>query len=110
MNVETATFDAEQGMAGGSVVNVAIKSGTNQFHGSAWEYNTVSSLKARNFFYYGANNPKYILNQFGLTGGGPIVKNKLFFFADWERTERRQSLSNFFTIPNDALRQGDFTA
>ncbi|MEO7142118.1 MAG: carboxypeptidase-like regulatory domain-containing protein, partial [Bryobacteraceae bacterium] len=57
VSVETATFDAEQGMAGGSAVNVAIKSGTNQFHGSGWEYNTVSALKARNFFYYGTNNP-----------------------------------------------------
>ena len=109
VNVETATFDAEQGMAGGSVVNVAIKSGTNQFHGSGWEYNTVSALKARNFFYYGANNPKYILNQFGLAGGGPIVKNKLFFFADWERTERRQALSAFFSVPNDALKQANFS-
>jgi hypothetical protein len=58
VNVVTASFDAEQGMAGGSVVNVTIKSGTNQFHGAAWEYNTLSALKARNYFYYGANNPR----------------------------------------------------
>ena len=76
VNVVTASFDAEQGMAGGSVVNVFIKSGTNQFHGSAWEYNQISALKARNYFYYGANNPKNIVNQFGGNFGGPIKRNK----------------------------------
>lgn len=99
VNVVTNSFDAEQGMAGGSVVNVIMKSGTNKFHGSAWEYNTVSALKARNYFYYGANNPKYILNQFGGTFGGPIVKNKWFFFGDWEDTQRRQAESGLFTVP-----------
>jgi hypothetical protein len=62
VNIVTASFDAEQGQAGGSVVNISIKSGTNHYHGAAWEYNTNSDLKARNFFYYGANNPKNILN------------------------------------------------
>jgi len=109
VNVVTNSFDAEQGMAGGSVVNVIMKSGTNKFHGSAWEYNTVSALKARNYFYYGANNPKYILNQFGGTFGGPIVKNKWFFFGDWEDTQRRQAESGLFTVPNDALKAGNFT-
>ena len=85
VNVVTASFDAEQGMAGGSVVNVAIKSGTNQFHGAAWEFNAVSALKARNYFYYGATNPKNIINQFGRQ---PLrwadqEKHKLFFFANW---------------------------
>lgn len=108
VNVVTASFDAEQGMAGGSVVNVAIKSGTNQFHGSAWEYHTNSDLKARNYFYYGNNNPKNIINQFGLNAGGPIRKNKLFFFADWERTLRRQNVSSFQTVANDALKAGNF--
>jgi hypothetical protein len=108
VNAVTNSFDAEQGLAGGSAVNVIIKSGTNEFHGSAWEYNTVSALKARNFFYYGTNNPKYILNQFGGTIGGPIKKNKLFFFGDWEDTQRRQSESGLFTVPNDALRAGNF--
>jgi len=108
VNIETASFDAEQGMAGGSVTNISIKSGTNDFHGSAWEYNTNSDLKARNFFYHGANNPKNILNQFGVAVGGPIVKNKLFFFVDWERFLLRQSVSGFQTVPTQALRQGNF--
>ncbi len=109
VNVVTASFDAEQGMAGGSVVNVAIKTGTNQFHGAAWEYNTISALKARNYFYYGANNPKNIINQFGGNFGGPIKKNKLFFFGDWEVTDKRANVSALETVPTDPLRQGNFT-
>ncbi len=108
VNVVTGSFDAEQGQAGASVVNLVIKSGTNSFHGAAWEYNTDSDLKARNFFYYGANNPKNILNQFGLALGGPIVKNKLFFFVDWERYLLRQSVSGLQSVPTDALKQGNF--
>ena len=108
VNVVTASFDAEQGMAGGSVVNVAIKSGTNQFHGAAWEYNTISALKARNYFYYGVNNPKNIINQFGGNFGGPIKKNKLFFFGDWEVTDKRANVSALETVPTDPLRQGNF--
>ncbi len=108
VNVVTASFDAEQGMAGGSVVNVAIKSGTNQFHGAAWEYNTISALKARNYFYYGANNPKNIINQFGANLGGPIKKNKLFFFGNWEVTDKRANVSALQTVATDPLRTGNF--
>jgi hypothetical protein len=108
VNLVTASFDAEQGQAGGSVVNLTIKSGTNEFHGAAWEYNTNSDLKARNFFYYGKNNPKNILNQFGLSTGGPIIRNKLFFFVDWERYMLRQSVSGLQSVPTDPLRQGNF--
>jgi hypothetical protein len=108
VSVVTNSFDAEQGAAAGAAINVTLKSGTNQFHGAAWEYHTNSDLKARNFFYYGANNPKNILNQFGLNLGGPIKKNKLFFFADWERYMQRTLYSGFQTIGTDALRQGNF--
>jgi hypothetical protein len=108
VNIVTASFDAEQGMAGGSVVNVFIKSGTNQYHGAAWEYNQISALKARNYFYYGANNPKNIINQFGGNFGGPIKKNKLFFFADWEETNKKANVSAFETVATDPLRQGNF--
>lgn len=108
VNVVTASFDAEQGMAGGSVVNVFIKSGTNQYHGAAWEYNQISALKARNYFYYGANNPKNIVNQFGGNFGGKIIKNKLFFFADWEITDKRANVSALNTVPTDPLKAGNF--
>ena len=108
VNVVSNSFDAEQGMAGGAAMNVTIKSGTNEFHGSAHEFHTNSAMRARNYFYYGGNLPKNILNQFGGTLGGPIKKNKLFFFADWERTVRRQNASGFRTLATDALRGGDF--
>ena len=88
VNVVTNAFDAEQGMAGGAAMNVTIKSGTNQFHGSAWEFHNNSALKARNYFYclYSCpgdpNQPaKNLMNQPGFTFGGPVKKNKLFFFA-----------------------------
>ena len=108
VNVVTNSFDAEQGGAAGAAINVITKSGTNQFHGAAWEYHTNSALKARNYFYYGTRNPKYILNQFGANLGGPIIKNKLFFFVDWERTEQRQLYTNLQTVATNVLRGGNF--
>ncbi len=109
VNIVSNSFDAEQGMAGGSAINVSIKSGTNQFHGSGHWYHTNSAVQARNFFFVGSQLPKNLLHQWGGTFGGPIKKNKLFFFTDWERTTRRQFASAFRTIPVAALRQGDFT-
>ena len=110
VSVSTGNYDAEQGFAGGSAINVTIKSGTNAFHGSAWEYNTVSKLNAKNFFYRGAPNiPKFISNQFGLTFGGPIKKNKLFFFADWERIMKRQAASGTYSVPLPQMREGNFS-
>ena len=108
VSIVTNSFDAEQGTAAGSNINAIIKSGTNQIHGAAWEYNTDSALKARNFFYYGANNPKTIVNQFGLDAGGPIKKNKLFYFVDWERTKRSIAANVTDTVATDAIRQGNF--
>jgi len=115
VNIVTNSFDAEQGMAGGAAMNVQIKSGTNQFHGSAWEFLTNSALKNRNYFYclYSCTGdpnraPKNVQNQFGVAGGGRIIKNKLFFFSDWERTERRLAASALRTVPTAALRNGDF--
>ncbi|MCI0389212.1 MAG: TonB-dependent receptor [Acidobacteria bacterium] len=109
VNIVTNSFDAEQGMAGGAAVSVQIKSGTNEFHGSAHIFHTNSALRARNYFFFGDKLPKNIFNQFGGTFGGPIIKNKLFFFGSWERTVRRQNASAFRTVPTDALRLGDFT-
>jgi len=115
VNVVSNSFDAEQGMAAGAAMNVTIKSGTNAFHGSGWEFLTNSVLKARNYFYclYSCTGdpnraPKNVQNQFGGTFGGPIVKNKLFFFADWERTTRRLAASANRTVPTAALRAGNF--
>ena len=108
VNIVTNAFDAEQGMGGSSVVNVTIKSGTNQFHGAAWEFNTISNLKAKPYFFRGTKNPKNILNQFGADLGGPIIKNKLFFFGDWERTTQRYTLSNYYTVPLQQQIAGNF--
>ncbi len=116
VNIVTNSFDAEQGIAGGAAINVQIKSGSNQFHGSVDEFHTNSRLKARNYFYclYSCtgdpNTPaKNLLNQFGGTFGGPIKKNKLFFFGDWERTRRRQNASVFRSLATEPMRQGDFS-
>ncbi len=110
VSVSTGNYDAEQGFAGGSAVNVTMKSGTNSYHGAAWEYNTISKLNAKNFFYKGGPNlPKYISNQFGLTFGGPIRKNRLFFFADWERIMKRQAASGTYSVPLAQMRSGDFS-
>ncbi len=111
VNIVTNAFDAEQGIAGGAAVNVTIKSGTNDFHGAGWVYNNDSRFRARNFFQPPTQkeNPKDVLTQYGFAVGGPIVKNKLFFFVDAERTTRRQdSPVRFFTLPTDPLRNGDF--
>ena len=85
VTVVTASADASQGMAGGSAVNVQIKSGTNQIHGSVFEFHADNRLKAKPFFLpAGQGKPKYIDNQFGGSIGGPIRKNKLFYFGSWE--------------------------
>lgn len=110
VDIVTSNYDAEQGDSSGVVTNVVIKSGTNQFHGAAWEYNTTSGLQARNFFYYGSSVPKNIINQFGLNLGGPIVKNKLFFFADWERYRQSTDENDILSVPPAAIRNGDFSS
>ena len=110
VNVVTNSMDAEQGLAGGAAISVTIKSGTNELHGSAIEYHTNSSLKARNVFYGASRTPKNIQNQYGGTLGGPIVKNKLFFFVSDEKTSRRWNASRWVTIPTAAQRAGDFSS
>ena len=114
VNVVTNSMNAEQGFASGASVNVTTKSGTDQFHGTAWEYNMISALMAKNTFFVAtpANRgliPKYVLNQFGANFGGPIKKNKAFFFGNWERTRRSQALSGFQTVPSANMLAGNFT-
>jgi hypothetical protein len=117
VNVVTNAYNAEQGLAGGAAVNVIIKTGTNDFHGVGWIFNTDSHFFAQNFFHPTPQNNKFILNQFGLALGGPVWipkvfngRNKLFFFVDWERTTVRQgSPPKFLSIPSADLRAGDFS-
>ena len=88
-SVLTSNYTAEFGRAGGGVVNVATKSGTNQFHGSVYEFNRVSALSANTYQNDAFGLPKsgFTRNQFGYSIGGPILKNKLFFFSSTEWTE-----------------------
>ena len=95
--VQTNNYSSEFGRAGGAVLNATIKSGTNQIHGTAWEFLGNNSLDARDFFSPTTGELRY--NQFGASVGGPIViphvingKNKLFFFGDYQGTRQRQSL------------------
>ncbi len=110
VNVVTNSFDAEQGLAGGAAINVQIKSGTNELHGSVFEYYNSNATKAKPFFLpQGQRNPKYVFNQYGATIGGPIVKNKLFYFASYEGTRDRRFASSLTSIPTVAMRQGDLS-
>ncbi len=111
VDVVTNSFDAEQGLAGGAAVNVQIKSGTNAFHGSAFEYHANNRMKARPYFLpAGQQKPKYILNQYGGTAGGPIIKNKLFYFLSFDGSLDRETGGIYTTVPTDAIRNGDMSA
>jgi hypothetical protein len=111
VNVVTSSFDAEQGLAGGSAINVQIKSGTNRLTGSAFEYHTNEAMRAQNFFAPpGTKQGKWRYHQFGATTGGPIVRNKLFFFGSYENTRDKQNVSRTISVPTEALRRGDFSA
>lgn len=111
VNVVTNSFSAEQGLAGGAAVNVGIKSGTNEIHGSGFWYNNNHKFNAKSFFLpQGQDIPKYIFNQFGGTIGGPIVKNRVFYFLSYEGTTQREFANRFGTVGTDAMRRGDLSA
>ena len=109
VDVTTSNYDAELGRAGGAVTNVVLKSGTNQFHGSAYEFNRVNALYARNFFST-SDAPHSVFNQFGVTLGGPIKRDKTFFFADFMGVRDRRGNFNQVTVPTPAFRSGDLSA
>jgi len=110
--VETNSMSAEYGKAGGGIIIAVTKSGTNQFHGSAYWYNQNEKIRARNFFENPATpkNP-FGQHEFGGTIGGPIHKNKLFFFTDYQglRAEETTPVVNQ-VVPNSAFRSGDLSA
>jgi hypothetical protein len=111
VNVTTNSFDAEQGLAGGAVINVQTKSGGNEFHGSFFEYHNNQHLKARDYFRpAGQEKGKYISNQWGGTLGGPIMRDKLFFFGSFESRNERENASDTFSVPSPATRSGDFSS
>src|SRR5438067_3396364 len=111
VNVVTNSFDAEQGLAGGAAISVQTKSGTNELHGAVFEYHTDQRLKAKPFFLpQGQAKPKLVNNQFGAAGGGPIKKNKLFYFLAYEGTTDREAASRFGTVLTAANKAGDMSA
>src|SRR5271157_5778860 len=105
--VITSNYSAEYGRVGGAVVNAVMKSGTNSFHGTAYEFLRNTKLNATGFFPpTGGVKPSLQRNQFGATVGGPIVKNKLFFFVDYEGFRQLQHYVMFDSIPSMTDRQG----
>ncbi len=112
VNISTDNFDAEQGITGGAAVTVATKSGTNDFHGTIFGMHDNSALRA---FRWSENRtgqtqkPKTIQNIDGASIGGPIVKNKLFFFGDWEGTFQRLGYGSTSSVPTADFRGGDFS-
>jgi hypothetical protein len=105
--VVTNNMSAEYGRSGGATINVAYRSGTNRFTGAAWEFYRDTSLNATGFFKPASGvKPTLERNQYGFAFGGPIVKNKAFFFADWERFRQNRQLVTYQTIANPTQRQG----
>ncbi len=110
--VQTSTYSAEFGRSSGGIVNIQIKSGTNDFHGSVFEFLRNDVFDANEWF----NNknhrdrPPFTQNQFGGTFGGPIIRNKTFFFMDYQGWRVRQAQSYLSTVPTTAMKGGDFSA
>ncbi len=110
--------DASFGHTRGGTINMVMKSGTNQLHGSAWENMQPSNLTANSFFNNakGLGNPLTHYNQYGLTAGGPIYipkvfngKDKLFWFFAWQHDKNTQPFTNFISVPTEAEKRGDFS-
>src|ERR1700722_16156685 len=109
--VQTSDFSAEFGRSGAAVLNATIKSGTNQFHGAAWEFFRNDKLDAADYFEDAGGVPKGELrqNQFGGTLGGPVIKNKVFFFGDFEALRRIQGTILTGSVPTLAERNSGYT-
>jgi hypothetical protein len=105
--VLTYNYSAEWGTRGGPTVLVTTKSGSNSFHGGLFEFFRNTDLDARSFF--ATNTEKFNLNQFGASFGGPIKKDKLFFFMDYEEKYQRHGIPFTGLVPTAAMREGNFT-
>src|SRR5713226_1052918 len=104
-SVLTSNYSAEYGKTSGGVVNAISRSGTNGFHGSAYDFLRNSVLDARNFFDK-ASPPPFRRNQFGGSAGGPMIKNRTFVFADYEAIRQSTGVTNVVTVPSLAARSG----
>ncbi|MEK7408626.1 MAG: TonB-dependent receptor [Acidobacteriota bacterium] len=110
-SIQTNALDAEYGHGGGAYINITSKSGTNEWHGQAYDFVQNDKLNANNFFNNraGVKRAPFRYNQFGAAAGGPIVKNKAFWFFNWESVRQRNPATRFFTAPTGLQRQGDLS-
>jgi hypothetical protein len=110
VNVVTNSFDAEQGLAGGSAINVQIRSGTNDLRGSGFEYYTNEQMRELNYFAPpGTSKGDWAYHQYGGTLGGPIRRNKVFFFGSYEGTRDKQLATRTISVPTEAVRNGNLS-
>lgn len=107
VDITTSNYEASLGRAGGAVTNVLLKSGTNDFHGSGFWFNRTSALDAKRFLT--TTKPLTVYNYFGGTIGGPIIKNKTFFFGDYLRITDHRGQTDRLTIPTPEFRSGNFS-
>ena len=107
--VEANNVPAEFGRFNGGVVNVATRSGSNELHGSAFEFLRNEALNARNYFARTGPKPEYRRNVYGATLGGPLLRDRLFGFADYQGTKQRIGVTRISTVPTLAERAGNFS-
>jgi hypothetical protein len=109
--IQTRTYSSEFGTSAGAIINASIKSGTNQFHGDLWEYLRNAAFDANSYFnvHNGVARGQFTQNQYGATIGGPIFKNKTFFFADFQVFTKRKAISVESTVPTPLMKTGNFT-
>ena len=109
--VLTSAYDASFGRSAGAQVNVVLKSGTNGVHGTAYHFFRNQALDARNYFApAGESDPRYQRSQFGFSLGGPVVRDRTFFFTDYEGTRLREGMTRLANVPTAQERLGDFSA
>ncbi|MBI3682242.1 MAG: TonB-dependent receptor [Acidobacteria bacterium] len=109
--VQTNNLGPEFGRLAGGAINLTTKSGTNEFHGSVYKFLRNRSLNANTFFNNraGVQRPAFTQNQYGVNVGGPVIREKTFFFYSWEGFRLRQGASYVYSVPTDAMRAGDFS-
>ncbi len=106
--VQNNSFSAEFGNNGGTIVNMVLRQGSNAFHGSGWWYGQRSNFDARDYFNSG-DKPDHVRDQYGFALGGPLVKNKTFFFVDFEKIREQDPVNLEGRVPTDLERSGDFS-
>jgi hypothetical protein len=109
-SVLTNSYSAEYGRTSGGVVNAITRSGTNQIHGTVFEFHRNSGMDARDYFDRGDQPPPFHRNQFGIAFGGPIVRNRTFWFADYEGLRETLGQTTISTVPSEAAREGRLAA